>query len=176
LLTGIQAWRFAGIAFIALYAQHLLPGYFAWPAGLGDIAIGLSAPLVMRALRRDSAFAASGAFLTWNLLGILDLGGDQQGRPAVTKRRRRRARWLRPRMTHLHSSRPYSCRFRYSASSALMQAHLNDRGGGAMINPPIRSPRRSERYITSADDRLGIAFISKMRCPKMPSQLWPTVP
>ena len=73
LLTGIQAWRFAGIAFIALYAQHLLPGYFAWPAGLGDIAIGLSAPWVMRALRRDSAFAASGAFLTWNLLGILDL-------------------------------------------------------------------------------------------------------
>ncbi len=73
LLTGIQAWRFAGIAFIALYAQRLLPGYFAWPAGLGDIAIGLSAPWVVRALRRDSAFAASGAFLTWNILGILDL-------------------------------------------------------------------------------------------------------
>ena len=37
LLTAIQAWRFAGFAFIALYAYGVLPGNFAWPAGLGDI-------------------------------------------------------------------------------------------------------------------------------------------
>ncbi len=44
LATGIQAWRFAGLGFLALYAHGMLPGLFAWPAGLGDIAIGVTAP------------------------------------------------------------------------------------------------------------------------------------
>ena len=44
LVTGIQAWRFAGLGFLALYAHGVLPGLFAWPAGLGDIAIGVTAP------------------------------------------------------------------------------------------------------------------------------------
>src|SRR6266545_8105093 len=35
LMTGIQAWRFAGLGFLALYAHGFLPGLFAWPAGLG---------------------------------------------------------------------------------------------------------------------------------------------
>lgn len=73
LCTGIQAWRFAGLAFIALYAQGTLPGLFAWPAGLGDIAIGLTAPWVTLALIRRESFRFSRLFLVWNLLGILDL-------------------------------------------------------------------------------------------------------
>lgn len=73
LCTGIQAWRFAGLAFIALYAQGSLPGLFAWPAGLGDIAIGLTAPWVTLALIRRESFRFSRLFLMWNLLGILDL-------------------------------------------------------------------------------------------------------
>ena len=73
LLTAIQAWRFAGLGFIALYAYGVLPGVFAWPAGLGDIAIGLTAPWMAAALIRRPAFAASRAFVIWNLLGILDL-------------------------------------------------------------------------------------------------------
>jgi hypothetical protein len=73
LATAIQAWRFAGLGFIALYTYGVLPGLFAWPAGLGDIAIGLSAPWVMRALERRPQFAASKGFVVWNLLGILDL-------------------------------------------------------------------------------------------------------
>jgi hypothetical protein len=73
LLTAIQAWRFAGFGFIALYAYGVLPGHFAWPAGLGDIAIGLTAPWMAAALIRHPAFAASRAFVIWNLLGILDL-------------------------------------------------------------------------------------------------------
>jgi len=73
LLTAIQAWRFAGFGFVALYANGILPGTFAWPAGLGDMAIGLSAPLVALAITRRPAFAASSAFVVWNLLGILDL-------------------------------------------------------------------------------------------------------
>jgi hypothetical protein len=72
LAAGIQAWRFAGIGFLALYAQGSLPGFFAWPAGLGDIAVGLTAPWVVMALQRPG-FEASKLFMWWNLLGILDL-------------------------------------------------------------------------------------------------------
>jgi hypothetical protein len=72
-MAGIQAWRFAGLGFIALYVYGVLPGLFAWPAGIGDMAIGVTAPLVILALRRHPAFAASGLFWIWNLFGILDL-------------------------------------------------------------------------------------------------------
>jgi hypothetical protein len=73
LMTAIQAWRFAGLGFLALYTHGVLPGSFAWPAGLGDIAIGVTAPWVVLALIRHSEFAASKPFVVWNLLGILDL-------------------------------------------------------------------------------------------------------
>jgi hypothetical protein len=73
LLLGIQAWRFAGLGFLALYTYHVLPGTFAWPAGLGDIAIGLTAPLLLVALIRRPGFAATKTFVGWNLLGVLDL-------------------------------------------------------------------------------------------------------
>lgn len=73
LLLGIQAWRFAGLGFIALYAHGVLPGLFAWPAGLGDIAIGVTAPWLLVALIRQPGFAASRTFAVWNVLGILDL-------------------------------------------------------------------------------------------------------
>lgn len=73
LLTGIQAWRFAGLGFIALYAYRVLPGGFAWPAGLGDIAIGLTAPWLVFVLDRRPGFAASKTFAAWNVLGVLDL-------------------------------------------------------------------------------------------------------
>lgn len=71
LATGIQAWRFAGFGFLALYAHDLLPGLFAWPAGLGDMAIGLTAPWVVLALVRRPEFAASPGFVVWHLLGLL---------------------------------------------------------------------------------------------------------
>ncbi|MBI2996842.1 MAG: hypothetical protein HYY46_00070 [Deltaproteobacteria bacterium] len=73
LATGIQAWRFAGLGFLALYEHGVLPGLFAWPAGLGDIAIGVTAPWVILSLIRRPGFAASKPFVVWNLLGILDL-------------------------------------------------------------------------------------------------------
>src|SRR5262245_57676137 len=46
LLTAAQAWRAGGLIFLAFYAYGLLPGLFAWPAGLGDIAIGVTAPWI----------------------------------------------------------------------------------------------------------------------------------
>ena len=73
LVTGIQAWRFAGLGFLALYTYGVLPGLFAWPAGLGDMAIGLTAPWIVLALMRVPSFAASRLFTVWNLLGTLDL-------------------------------------------------------------------------------------------------------
>jgi hypothetical protein len=73
LIVGIQAWRWAGIGFLALYTYGVLPGIFAWPAGLGDMAIGATAPLVLSGLLRRPDFAAGKSFVVWNLSGILDL-------------------------------------------------------------------------------------------------------
>jgi len=73
LISGIQAWRFAGLGFLFLYAYKVLPGLFALPAGLGDMAVGFAAPWMILGLARQPDFAASGAFVRWNWLGILDL-------------------------------------------------------------------------------------------------------
>jgi hypothetical protein len=73
LVTGVQAWRFAGMGFLSLYAHGILPGLFAFPAGLGDMAIAISAPWMVLGLIRNSSFATSRRYLTWNILGIIDL-------------------------------------------------------------------------------------------------------
>ena len=70
---GDSSWRFGGFAFLALYTYGVLPGYFAWPAGLGNMAIGAAAPWMLVGLARERGFAASWKFVTWNVLGILDL-------------------------------------------------------------------------------------------------------
>ena len=44
-IAGIQAWRWAGLGFLSLYAHKVLPAMFALPAGLGDMAIGFAARL-----------------------------------------------------------------------------------------------------------------------------------
>jgi hypothetical protein len=73
LIAGIQAWRFAGLGFLSLYAHNVLPAVFALPAGLGDMAIGGTAPWIILSLVRQPRFAASRAFIRWNVLGIFDL-------------------------------------------------------------------------------------------------------
>ncbi len=72
-IVGVQAWRWAGLEFLALYTYRILPGIFAWPAGLGDMAIGITAPFVLARLLREPNYASSRRFVVWNLLGILDL-------------------------------------------------------------------------------------------------------
>ena len=70
-LITLQGWRCAGFAFLALYAQGLLPGSFAWPAGLGDLAVGLTAPFVAGyAARRGRATRS--VVIAWTAFGILD--------------------------------------------------------------------------------------------------------
>src|SRR3984957_5888122 len=73
LIAGMQAWRWAGLGFLSLYAHKVLPAVFALPAGLGDMAIGITAPWIILALVRQPRFAASGTFIRWNVFGILDL-------------------------------------------------------------------------------------------------------
>lgn len=73
LVAAIQAWRWAGFGFLALYAHHILPGLFAFPAGLGDMAIGFTAPWMVVGLIQNPLFAKSRRFVLWNILGILDL-------------------------------------------------------------------------------------------------------
>jgi hypothetical protein len=73
LIAAIQAWRWAGLGFLSLYAHKILPAVFALPAGLGDMAIGITAPWMVLALIRQPRFAAEAAFIRWNVLGMLDL-------------------------------------------------------------------------------------------------------
>ena len=72
LVTAIQAWRWGGLGFLALYAHGVLPGLFAFPAGLGDMAVGITAPWIMLGLIRNPSFAASRRFVVWNIMGIVD--------------------------------------------------------------------------------------------------------
>jgi hypothetical protein len=71
-VAAIQAWRWAGLGFLSLYVNGILPGLFALPAGLGDMAIGFSAPWIVLSLVRNPLFAASRRFMIWNILGIID--------------------------------------------------------------------------------------------------------
>jgi hypothetical protein len=70
--TAVQAWRVGGYVFLILYSYGYLPGYFAWPAGVGDIFIGVTAPFILSRLA-SPGFTRSKSFMVWNVLGILDL-------------------------------------------------------------------------------------------------------
>lgn len=70
MLTLAQAWRVGGGVFIILYLRGLLPGVFALPAGWGDMAIGVTAPLIAWSWKQPFPRKL---FLLWNVLGSLDL-------------------------------------------------------------------------------------------------------
>jgi len=71
-LIGVQFYRTIGAVFVVLLAQGQLPAHFALPAGWGDVAIGLTAPLVALALARGVPGGRTLA-ISWNVLGLLDL-------------------------------------------------------------------------------------------------------
>jgi len=52
LATAICVWRLTGLGFLSPYAHGVLPGLFAFPACLGDIAVGISAPWIVLGLIR----------------------------------------------------------------------------------------------------------------------------
>jgi len=69
-LTALQVWRIVGFVFVLLEAHRMLPAMFALPAGYGDMFIGTTASLVAWHLADPKH---RGAFISWQLLGILDL-------------------------------------------------------------------------------------------------------
>jgi hypothetical protein len=71
-VAAIEGWRWGGLGFLSLYANGILPGLFALPAGLGDMAIGITAPWIVSSLVRNPLFAGSRRFVIWNILGIAD--------------------------------------------------------------------------------------------------------
>ena len=71
-VAAMQAWRWAGAQFFWLYAWSVLPGIFAFPAAVGDMAIGVTAPWIVLGLVRNPSFALSRRYVIWNILGIVD--------------------------------------------------------------------------------------------------------
>ena len=69
-LSLAQTFRVVGIVFVILYLLGALPGVFALPAGLGDFAIGVTAPVVAWYWKRPFPYRT---FIVWNVLGSLDL-------------------------------------------------------------------------------------------------------
>jgi hypothetical protein len=71
-LITLNGWRFIGLGFFMGYAEGLLPGGFAWPAGLGDIFMAVTAPWIAARVVADDRFRFGKVFLFWNLIGIAD--------------------------------------------------------------------------------------------------------
>jgi hypothetical protein len=71
-LVALNGWRFIGLGFLMGYAEGILPGGFAWPAGLGDIAMAVTAPWIAARVAADDRFRFGSSFLAWNLFGIAD--------------------------------------------------------------------------------------------------------
>src|SRR5271154_5831809 len=69
-LTIVQTWRILGLPFVVLAGFRLLPAVFALPAGWGDFAIGVTAPLVALYLTRPDR---KNSFIAWQILGMIDL-------------------------------------------------------------------------------------------------------
>jgi hypothetical protein len=71
-LIGVQVYRVAGGVFILAWASGRMPAAFALPAGLGDIAVGVTAPIAAARLDEHSPRSVARAVL-WNIAGIADL-------------------------------------------------------------------------------------------------------
>jgi hypothetical protein len=71
-VIGVQLYRALGAIFLVLYGAGKLPGLFAWPAGLGDVLVGVLAPVIAVAYARGPD-KNEDLVLGWNIFGIVDL-------------------------------------------------------------------------------------------------------
>ncbi len=71
-LIGLQAFRILGAVWLVRYFAGALPGLFALPAGIGDVATGVLAPVVAYAWYSGKPYARLAAII-WNLFGMADL-------------------------------------------------------------------------------------------------------
>ena len=70
--SAIPTVQYGIVLLLLLHSTRKLPGLVAWPAGVGDIASGLLAPVVGYAYARAPRDTA-GFVRAWNVFGILDL-------------------------------------------------------------------------------------------------------
>ncbi|HLZ02454.1 MAG TPA: hypothetical protein VKR55_09925 [Bradyrhizobium sp.] len=71
-LVGLQVYRVFGGVFVVFWALGALPGAWALPAGLGDLAVGILAlPAAVAVASGTQSGRAVG--VAWNLLGIADV-------------------------------------------------------------------------------------------------------
>lgn len=69
--VGVQAFRILGGLFIVAHFQGKIPGSFAYPVGIGDILVGITAPFVAYAYYKDKEKARPYVY-AWNIFGVLD--------------------------------------------------------------------------------------------------------
>lgn len=70
-LIGLQSLRIMGWIFVALWLVGAMPWQFALPAGIGDVAVGISAWLAWRATDRGEHGAES-RYWRVNIFGLVD--------------------------------------------------------------------------------------------------------
>jgi hypothetical protein len=69
-LILLNLWRLVGLVFLLLMANGQMPALWAWPAGIGDVIVGVTAPWV--AARVDTSQGRRNAII-FNLFGMADL-------------------------------------------------------------------------------------------------------
>ncbi len=71
-LVGVQAYRTIGVIFLILLGLGRLPSEFALPAGIGDVLVGVTAPVVAL-VYANGGKSRELLVRAWNTFGILDL-------------------------------------------------------------------------------------------------------
>lgn len=71
-IIAVHIWRIGGVGFITLYYAGILPAEFAFPSGIGDVVVGIAAPLVAYFYFLKKSFSRTLAIL-WNYIGAFDL-------------------------------------------------------------------------------------------------------
>lgn len=71
-IIGLQLYRALGVVFLVEWMLGALPGAFALPAGIGDIAVGLATPWVAARVKAGAPRSRELA-IRWNVFGIADL-------------------------------------------------------------------------------------------------------
>ena len=69
-LTFAHSWRILGLVLVVMALRGTLPDVFGLSAGIGDMLIGATAPLVALKLVNSGH---RGSFIAWQLLGMTDL-------------------------------------------------------------------------------------------------------
>jgi hypothetical protein len=69
-LILLNLWRLVGLVFLLLMVNGQMPALWAWPAGIGDVIVGVTAPWV--AARLDTSQGRRNAII-FNLFGMADL-------------------------------------------------------------------------------------------------------